>query len=516
MDNEHYKIEKGKRGEEAVFCELKNIFGENAIFFKNVIVASPTKDDINQFECDIICVSKRGVFVFEVKNWEGYIEADMLSKKWGVKKSYNGSFVQYDNPILQNNIHKRVVSELLNVDVVSIVVMNNIGNKVIIKKHSENDVNIPVLYTTELKNYFDSHYNNIIYSEQQIYNLFSTLKDMEFNSKLLKDSLWQFNNQKASATESVIDTGNTSKTDNAIQHNKIPIINKTQTVNIDTPVLNNNYKLQYDYLDQKKTKGKSVKKLIAVLSIIVLLSLIITYLSKALPIKTAKGEQETSDIAEIVVPETVMNRYRYSVEELQNMPVVSHNNGYLDSKIKLKQSIVHYVQQESYVENHETKYKEAKVYITPVEFINGVEAENYYSYLNAKYNYSHNLSKADHEYFAAIRFYVWFVNDDITNIEFKREAREESNYSFNKMLKFYLNDTYFQNQYLSNETGQIKYLKGFYCEDIEENAISNSMIISGVPVECIYLVPLSSDFEYSILVNPQPYMGIERAVLSLN
>ena len=475
------KTQKGIQGEEIVFNELKKIFGEDAIIFRNIIV-QPRANTNKPFECDIICVSKRGVFVFEVKNWQGHIEADLLSPKWGVKKSYENIYNRYDNPVIQNNVHKKCLDEILGTNVISIVVMNDYNNQVTMKKYSQDQVNVAVLFTSELHSYFSTQYLQNAFTEQEFYSLFSKLKEMELASNQLRATSWEFNN-------------NTQNTEQ---------INAQQSSVVNA-------------LAVQPRKKKSPLKIAALVIIFLGFSLaaIMFFGARGKQTSRMESKQNNSTKQQIAVPEAVSSRHRYSIEELENMPIINVDNN--NSTINLKQSIAHNINITSYVENYTQKNRETIIFMTPVEFVTGTQAGEYYKYLHDSFGYERELREKDHEQFVAIRFYVWYDNDEVDGISYSCERYAESIGHTNSMINFNIkNDSLsLQNFYLSNETGQNEYLTGCYCEDLDSNAIIDSTIKSKAPVECIYLIALSQDFDYVIRVNPQYYVhnGIYTAVL---
>jgi hypothetical protein len=74
-------------------------------------------------EIDLLVVSKKGIFVFECKNYGGRIYGDMKRKQWiqyiGKKKNH------FYNPFLQNQTHcknlEKFISKYKNIPVVSLV-----------------------------------------------------------------------------------------------------------------------------------------------------------------------------------------------------------------------------------------------------------------------------------------------------------------------------------------------------------------------------------------------------------
>lgn len=494
MDYETNKKLKGKQGEEIVLHELKRVFGENALFFQNIFV--PAKNGNKPFECDIICVSKKGLFVFEVKNWEGHIEGDMLSQKWGFKGKGKSEYIQLDNPVIQNNIHRKVLSDLLGEQVTSIVVLNNVDNYFTINKYSEDQVKVPVLLTTELQSYFwNNHFSDVL-TEQKFYSLFSKLKDMEIQSnQYKKENLASDSDNNTSVQEnSFIDKTNNDQSykSNCETGNKQGTDNKSH-----------------------KKKLTSTEKVLLILGVLFALMLV-SFFASGIEEFTKRQRYRSSESSQAsVVPTSVQNRHKYSIDELSRLPIVTAPQ-YQEGEIHLGQSILHRTYSQSYVENHETKYNTADLYITPVEYLVGNDAQDYYNYLSSRYKFSRPLRQADNEEYAVVRLYAWFVSDKINNIAYTKEVYAESLGKMNGMIRFYIGEN--TNYYLSNETGQMVYLTGYYFEDIDNMAISsNNTITSGSPVEIIYLIPLSSDFEYKAQINPDYFAhNSDRARLILN
>ncbi|MBR5046469.1 NERD domain-containing protein [Candidatus Saccharibacteria bacterium] len=91
----------GSSGEQIIFLTLnkKLHIPENQIL-RNVYI--PTENGKTS-EIDLLVVSKKGLFVFEIKNYAGNIYGDTKRKKWiqylGKKKSF------FYNPLLQNRTH---------------------------------------------------------------------------------------------------------------------------------------------------------------------------------------------------------------------------------------------------------------------------------------------------------------------------------------------------------------------------------------------------------------------------
>lgn len=99
----------GSSGERVLYNALvqKYKIPENQIL-RNVYV--PTKNDTTS-EIDLIVVSKKGLFIFECKNYGGNIYGDAKYKEWlqyiGNKKN------AFYNPLLQNKTHAKNLDHFL-------------------------------------------------------------------------------------------------------------------------------------------------------------------------------------------------------------------------------------------------------------------------------------------------------------------------------------------------------------------------------------------------------------------
>ena len=95
----------GRYGEYKIYKELRGYEQNGARFLFNVYVP---KENGGTTEIDIIMISHNGIFVFESKNYSGWIFGSERNKMWyqtlptGRRKSHKESFY---NPIIQNRSH---------------------------------------------------------------------------------------------------------------------------------------------------------------------------------------------------------------------------------------------------------------------------------------------------------------------------------------------------------------------------------------------------------------------------
>ncbi len=116
----------GSRGEYILYKFLdKNILFDKKII-NNVYLE---KRNGKTTEIDMILLCRKGIFVFEVKNYNGWIFGDRKGMYW-TQRFETGKSFRFYNPILQNESHIKELKEYLNISnkeiVKSIVIF--IGN----------------------------------------------------------------------------------------------------------------------------------------------------------------------------------------------------------------------------------------------------------------------------------------------------------------------------------------------------------------------------------------------------
>ena len=93
----------GKRGEKLTERELRlvNLFGRRGKTLRNVYLP---KEDGTTSEVDLLYITQKGIFVFESKNYSGWIFGDEKSQYWTVSLP-NREKHRFYNPIRQNRSH---------------------------------------------------------------------------------------------------------------------------------------------------------------------------------------------------------------------------------------------------------------------------------------------------------------------------------------------------------------------------------------------------------------------------
>ncbi len=105
----------GKRGEKQTERELKlvKLLGRKGKTLRNVYLP---KDNGETSEVDLIYITQKGIFVFESKNYSGWIFGDEKGKNWTAMLP-NKQKNQFYNPILQNKTHLKWMKNFVGDDI---------------------------------------------------------------------------------------------------------------------------------------------------------------------------------------------------------------------------------------------------------------------------------------------------------------------------------------------------------------------------------------------------------------
>ena len=105
----------GRRGEKLTERELKlvQLLGRKGKVLRNVYLP---KGNGETSEVDVIFITQKGIFVFESKNYSGWIFGDEKSQKWTAMLP-NKQKNQFYNPILQNKTHVKWMRNYVGEDV---------------------------------------------------------------------------------------------------------------------------------------------------------------------------------------------------------------------------------------------------------------------------------------------------------------------------------------------------------------------------------------------------------------
>lgn len=106
---------KGKYGEKLTERELKlvRLFGRKGKVLRNVYLP---KDNGETSELDVVFITQKGIFIFESKNYSGWIFGDEKSKNW-TSMLPNKQKSQFYNPIMQNKTHLKWMKQFVGEEV---------------------------------------------------------------------------------------------------------------------------------------------------------------------------------------------------------------------------------------------------------------------------------------------------------------------------------------------------------------------------------------------------------------
>ena len=109
--------DKGKFGEYMTYKYLSQYENYGCKFLFNLYIP---KENNQTTEIDVIMISPKGIFVFESKNYSGWIFGDEHRRQWcqtlpkGRRRSQKSYFY---NPIIQNQTHIKYLSRIINANI---------------------------------------------------------------------------------------------------------------------------------------------------------------------------------------------------------------------------------------------------------------------------------------------------------------------------------------------------------------------------------------------------------------
>lgn len=143
--------DKGRYGEFLTYYELKlyEEYGNKFLFNLYIPIANERTTEL-----DLIMITKKGIIVFESKNYSGWIFGDKNSKYWMQvlpKGKGNSCKTQFYNPIFQNKGHINNLKRLLKEDIpfFSVIVFSE---RCVLKKKPQDTNEIKVIHRNGVSN----------------------------------------------------------------------------------------------------------------------------------------------------------------------------------------------------------------------------------------------------------------------------------------------------------------------------------------------------------------------------
>lgn len=178
MDYYNSIKEKGDKGETELIEKLKGIY-PNCALYRNVYL----NDADNRAEADVIMVNEYGVFVFEMKNYSGWIFGGEWDETWTVSYK-SGKKFKMKNPIIQNYKHQRMLARLIDVDEAKVKAIVVFGNEAEFKQISVNYSS--VFFVDEIYR-LKNNYTEKILKYEELTNIQTAIKKLEENSRIIDE-----------------------------------------------------------------------------------------------------------------------------------------------------------------------------------------------------------------------------------------------------------------------------------------------------------------------------------------
>ena len=116
-------FDKGKYGEFTLYRKIIRIFGKESVF-TNIYLDNKNTETT---EIDVLSISSKGIYVFEMKNYTGFIYGSENDQHW-TQVFNKRTKHQFYNPLKQNYAHIKAIQNYLGIEtdvVIPIVVFSN-------------------------------------------------------------------------------------------------------------------------------------------------------------------------------------------------------------------------------------------------------------------------------------------------------------------------------------------------------------------------------------------------------
>lgn len=186
----------GNLGEFYTFYELEKL-SENPLIMCNLYIP---KSDKTTTEIDLVLIDSTGIYVFESKNYSGWIYGNESQKNW-IQTLKNKQKNKFFNPIWQNNAHINALKNLLKIE------RNDIFKSYIVfsercelKKIKITSGNVKVLKRDRLLKQLKAEIknNDVIFSKNIMVQLYTHLRKYSLASDIVKSEHIQNLNNKHS------------------------------------------------------------------------------------------------------------------------------------------------------------------------------------------------------------------------------------------------------------------------------------------------------------------------------
>lgn len=176
----------GKLGELYTAKELKyvQLFGRKGRILRNVYVP---KDNGETSEIDLLYITQKGIFVFESKNYSGWIFGDEKGQKWTMMLP-NKEKHSFYNPVKQNQTHIKWLRNYIgeNIPLFSIIVFSERCElkKITIVRQDVKVIKRDLTYAA-VRDIWDKNEDRL--SDEEVENLYIKLRNLTKVSKETKE-----------------------------------------------------------------------------------------------------------------------------------------------------------------------------------------------------------------------------------------------------------------------------------------------------------------------------------------
>ena len=174
------KVYQGAAGEELVAAVLSCLDKKEYRFLNNVSLPynSDNKHKKNTTQIDHIVFSEYGIFVIEVKNYNGFIVGERMKKKWIAFYSKNKKH-SFQNPFQQNHKHLCAVQQVTKIDykkLVNLVVFTGDA------KFKNKAIKGMITHPGDLKRRIPQNYKEKILTKKEVIEAVKIIKQLNINT----------------------------------------------------------------------------------------------------------------------------------------------------------------------------------------------------------------------------------------------------------------------------------------------------------------------------------------------
>lgn len=166
----HYD-DKGSFGEYLIKYALANIPGYQKLM-RNIYVPYNGKTS----EIDVLMIHEKGIFVFESKNYSGWIFGGLEDTKW-TQCLPNKQKSRFYNPILQNRTHIKALAQFSNIDIERVVSYIIFSQRCELKDVPDSSANCVILKRPDMLKHLkrDIKERSIVYTREEIDSIYNKL-----------------------------------------------------------------------------------------------------------------------------------------------------------------------------------------------------------------------------------------------------------------------------------------------------------------------------------------------------